>query len=283
MLVFPQMAAVEVQRVWRGYMGRQRFKRKKTWHVTAPGPDRLKLGMQILTHSKDAYDRQKHEIEALHRAKARAETRISAINTGLQESESELATIQRELSAIDQLEAQVVDLARQESKLKDEMDQLATFATMNADAAVVLSGKNKRLEDLRSLEVGDQVSMRSRVLNSGFHCMRVVCVTDAQRAMADKRAEREIRKQELEAEFAAVFSDIREKKAELKQLEESIGDMESQRLRKDREFNRLQRNLMELLTEQKAELDAIREKGLQLETATATSAGTTSCAFAIGV
>jgi hypothetical protein len=60
---------------------------------------------------------------------------------------------------------------------------------------------------------------------------------------------------------------------ELARLEQSIVDMEGKRQRKDREFARLQKNLLELLTEQKAELDSLREKGLQLEVATATSAG----------
>ena len=40
----------------------------------------------------------------------------------------------------------------------------------------------------------------------------------------------------------------------------------------NREFSRLQRNLMDLLQEQKSELDSLREKGLELETATATTA-----------
>ena len=48
--------------------------------------------------------------------------------------------------------------------------------------------------------------------------------------------------------------------------------MDATRVRKDREFSRLQRNLMELLQEQKYELDTLREKGIELETATATSA-----------
>jgi len=48
--------------------------------------------------------------------------------------------------------------------------------------------------------------------------------------------------------------------------------MESTRERKDREFRRLQKNLMQLLMEQKQELDDLREKGIELETATATTA-----------
>ena len=51
--------------------------------------------------------------------------------------------------------------------------------------------------------------------------------------------------------------------------EGGISDMETTRQRKDREFQRLQRNLMELLAEQKDELDRLRKKGIELETATA--------------
>ena len=87
-----------------------------------------------------------------------------------------------------------------------------------------------------------------------------------------KRAERERKKKELEAEFAATFAEVDRKKAELSRLEVKISEMESTRKRKDREFQRLQRNLMELLEEQKVELDNLREKGIELETATATSA-----------
>jgi hypothetical protein len=41
----------------------------------------------------------------------------------------------------------------------------------------------------------------------------------------------------------------------------ALSDMESTRERKDREFRRLQKNLMQLLLEQKKELDDLREKG----------------------
>ena len=69
-----------------------------------------------------------------------------------------------------------------------------------------------------------------------------------------------------------MFSEVEAKKTALAQLEIQIADMEATRLRKDREFTRLQRNLMELLEEQKFELDQLRERGIELETATAVSA-----------
>lgn len=96
-----------------------------------------------------------------------------------------------------------------------------------------------------------------------------------------KRAEREKKRQELEIEFAAVFQEVDKKKKALAKLgnyvhrgncsllliycitilELALTDMESTRERKDREFRRLQKNLMQLLLEQKKELDELREKG----------------------
>ena len=87
-----------------------------------------------------------------------------------------------------------------------------------------------------------------------------------------KRAEREKKKKVLESEFAAVMDEIGQKRGQLAKLESTIQDMELTRQRKDREFARLQRDLMELLEEQKKELDHLREKGVELEVATATSA-----------
>merc|ERR1712000_492682 len=78
-----------------------------------------------------------------------------------------------------------------------------------------------------------------------------------------KRAEREKKRQELESEFATVFHDVEKKKQALERLESSLVDMESTRERKDREFRRLQQNLMQLLMEQKLELDSLREKGIE--------------------
>ena len=68
-----------------------------------------------------------------------------------------------------------------------------------------------------------------------------------------KRAERERKKKELEAEFAGVFAEVEKKKGELSHLETKISEMEQTRQRKDREFVRLQHNLMELLEDQKEE------------------------------
>lgn len=80
-----------------------------------------------------------------------------------------------------------------------------------------------------------------------------------------KRAERERKKRELEAQFTSVYGEVESKKNALQALEERIADMEATRIRKEREFGRLQKNLMELLEEQKRELDSLREKGRREE------------------
>jgi len=95
-----------------------------------------------------------------------------------------------------------------------------------------------------------------------------------------KRAEREKKRQELETEFAVVFQEVEKKKRALERLEAALADMEATRERRDREFRRLQKSLMQLLLEQKQELDDLREKGIELETATAmTAAAATATAM----
>lgn len=55
------------------------------------------------------------------------------------------------------------------------------------------------------------------------------------------------------------------KRRELERVGNAIQEIESTRDRKTSEFRRMQTNLMELLREQKAELDSVKEKGVQLE------------------
>lgn len=55
------------------------------------------------------------------------------------------------------------------------------------------------------------------------------------------------------------------KRRELERVGEGIVEIEATRERKTAEFRRMQANLMELLRKQKAELDAVKEKGVQLE------------------
>ena len=60
-----------MQRVWRGFLGRQRAKRRRAWLKATPGPERLQLGLKVIQGSKEAFERQKQEIDQLHRAYVR--------------------------------------------------------------------------------------------------------------------------------------------------------------------------------------------------------------------
>lgn len=71
--------------------------------------------------------------------------------------------------------------------------------------------------------------------------------------------------QELEVDFKGVCDEVDRKRRELDNLANAIQDIEATRERKISEFRRMQANLMELLHDQKTELDAVREKGAQLE------------------
>lgn len=71
--------------------------------------------------------------------------------------------------------------------------------------------------------------------------------------------------QQLEGDFRGVCGEVDRKRRELERVGDAIQQIEATRERKISEFRRMQTNLMQLLHEQKTELDSIREKGVQLE------------------
>lgn len=245
-----QLAAIQVQRCFRGWLGRQKAARRRAWQRAEPGPERLALGLKLIEGTKESFERQRQEIDALHRAQERAEQQVSRIDAGLQESEKELTSIERQLQEINQLDQDLKDMTHDrfavEQALEAKSERVSTAGSRPGTSrnAQQLEIERRRREEAYELETAIQL----------------------------KQAERERKRQELEAEFAAVLDEVRDKKAQLHGLQDSIAEMEAKRQRKDREFTRLQRNLTELLAEQKRELDALREKGVQLEVATATSA-----------
>ncbi len=270
-----EVASVQVQRIWRGVRGRRRFEKKRLWENTAPGPERLKLGLTLIDETKDAFTTQQEEINALHRAQERAETRVSEIHEGLKESEEELRILERELQDIDTLDRELHELTHEkamlEAKVSDAEDKHAAMQAAvsegdlggAADGTSGTGGRSK-LDAMARRKAAKKLKAEQRERAAEAYALEM--------AIHLKRAERERKKKELEAEFAGVFAEVEKKKNELQRLEARISDMEATRKRKDREFSRLQRNLMELLEEQKVELDTLREKGIELETATATSA-----------
>lgn len=259
-----ELAAVQIQRVYRGYMGRRFASRKRMWEEAEPGPERLNLGIKLIGESKEAFAQQQQEIDQLHRAQQRAEARVSEIHAGLAESEQELAVLERELTDIDQLDRDLHELTHEKEMLE------ATIASNAKRGAAGMSigdlgggtGKASGMGKAGNVAMLTQEQERERAAES--YALEM--------AIQIKRSERERRKRELEAEFASVFDEVAKKKNELVRLEASIQDMDATHKRKDHEFARLRKNLMVLLDEQKTELDNLREKGVELEAATVQSA-----------
>ncbi|CAM9848733.1 unnamed protein product, partial [Choristocarpus tenellus] len=46
------LASREIQRVYRGVLGRRKVNRRRVWETSAPGPERLKLGVRLIEDSK---------------------------------------------------------------------------------------------------------------------------------------------------------------------------------------------------------------------------------------
>lgn len=250
------LASIEIQRCFRGHIGRKTAKRRRDWESATPGPERIKLGLSMIEESRVAFERQQEELDAIHRAQERAEARVSHIHADLRESEKELHVLEQELQEIDQIERDLINLTHEKDILaKGITDAAGLPKTAQHSHGTNLSGK----EFVRISE--SDTERRNKA--DAFALEMTIQI---------KRAEREKKRQELEMEFAVVFQEVEKKKKALERLETSLADMEATRERKDREFRRLQGNLMQLLLEQKQELDSLREKGIELETATAMTA-----------
>lgn len=46
------LASREIQRIYRGHLGRRAARRRREWQSAAPGPERLKLGMRMIEDTK---------------------------------------------------------------------------------------------------------------------------------------------------------------------------------------------------------------------------------------
>ena len=217
-----RIASIDLQRIVRGHIARQKATKIRIWATTEPGPARIELGLRLIKESQDEFERQRDDLDGLHRAQEIAETRVNRMFRTLKESEKELAHLQKELD----------DLER-----SDEIQ---------------MGGADDKEEVGKNARDGDE----SKALISSN--------TDA--------LEREKRRRYLQSEVQDVLSKVNEKRTALTSLETKISDMEAIRERKDREFKRMQKDLMELLSDQKDELDELRERGMELETVTATTA-----------
>jgi hypothetical protein len=51
------LAATEIQRVWRGYIGKRKLERRREWEGAVPGPERIQLGLRMIDESKVAFER----------------------------------------------------------------------------------------------------------------------------------------------------------------------------------------------------------------------------------
>ena len=50
------VAANEIQRVYRGHVGRKMVQRRREWTATEPGPERIKLGLKLIEETHFAPD-----------------------------------------------------------------------------------------------------------------------------------------------------------------------------------------------------------------------------------
>jgi len=255
------VAASEIQRVYRGHLGRLKVARRRKWEQTPAGHERVKLGLGMIEDAKVKFELQKNEIDALHKAQEKAEGRVSYIHAQLSDAENEISVLEREMNEMDQIERDINAMTHERELLQAGI----------MDAAGV-GGKPLTYEEDIQRRMKGQPRHEIKVALDAQQMRNKGKAHALEMQIRLKRSEREKKKAELETEFAGVYQEIAVKKSSLKRLETAIADMEGTRLRKEREFAHLQRNLMELLSEQKFELDAIKARGLELEVRSATAA-----------
>merc|ERR1711871_1588056 len=191
------VAANEVQRVYRGHIGRKTVRRRREWSATEPGPDRIKLGLKLIEESKRAFEQQEEEINALHRAQEKAEARVSHIHAELKENEKELIVLERELAEIDQIERDLAQMTHE----RDLLTQGTFDATGMPKLAV--AGHQDLVKGIMPSGPENDPDVERRKRAEAYALEMTIQV---------KRAEREKKRQELETEFAAVFAEVDKKK-----------------------------------------------------------------------
>ena len=221
LLIFFKIASIEIQRIFRGFIQRKKVAKKRKWYNAEPGPERIKLGLDLIQKSREEFKNKRNEIDSLHSAQEKVESSINLIYKELRDSEKELDLITSEMEEIDLVEKNINNVCQNMGSVKEK--------NLSKHASIDQSLQNEKIE-------------------------------------------RKKKKLFLESEFNQLFREIEGKREGLRKLEISIADIEATRQIKDREFDRLQRDLMELLHDQKFELEQVRAKGIELETATAASA-----------
>jgi DNA repair exonuclease SbcCD ATPase subunit len=129
----------------------------------------------------------------LYDMQEKAESRVSHIHVELREAEKELSVLERELQEIDQIERDLHELTHERELL---------LLGITGAPGVGATGKPGK---------GGGAGAAARAAQAESYALEI--------AIHRKRAEREKRRQELDAEFAAVFQDVQRKKQALGRLE----------------------------------------------------------------
>jgi hypothetical protein len=171
----------------------------KEWEKAEPGPEKLSLGLKRIEESKAEFARQ-----PLHRAQEQAELKVSEIHSSLKESQKELTVLERELLEINQIET--------------DLHEAEMLQTKGVDNGAVALGNGIVLNQPNETG-GFETKEEARKRQAEAYAIEMV--------IHIKRAEREKKRKELEAEFTSVFNDVQSKKQALEEMEGKLSDMEA--------------------------------------------------------
>lgn len=176
-----RIASIDLQRIVRGHIARRKATKMRIWATTEPGPARIELGLRLIKESQDEFERQRDDIDGLHRAQEIAETRVNRMFRTLKESEKELAHLQKELDDLespDEIqgdgaddEEEIGNNAKEEDVSKalissdtDTLEREKRRRYLQSEVQDVLSKVNEKRTALASLEtkISDMEATRER-------------------------------------------------------------------------------------------------------------------------
>ena len=273
-----KLAAVEVQKVWRGWSLRRTLTRERLWQSTPRGRPRVKLGVTWIKEKEALFNRIKDELHGLKRAEERTSLRITKIHQELKKLSTVLSSTLR--AEIVELSHPPVDHRKHNPAHTDEDKHVKHASKFNNRLNGLFGGSRVAYHPSPLYSLPDSSTAPStsdtRECRVDYTSSDVdSLIAEAEREdvlMQIQDIERHVKQREVDAKFYQISSDIASKRQMLLSLETAMTDMKNTRVRKEYEYKAIQSSIEVLLARQEVEFQFIHSQGIALETVPATTA-----------
>lgn len=116
-LLIIRLAAVQVQRWYRGYKQRREYRRLRLLAAMPPGDAKIEAGFQHMRSVTDAFTRSRDVVEKLQRSLYRAENELATAKMRMKDAEEKLQTIDKKVAGMSAAESEIKSLILSKSSL----------------------------------------------------------------------------------------------------------------------------------------------------------------------